>query len=206
VISSPGVSRSTEIVSTSACGSRRGRFVYKRRQLCLNSTIFNFSPSNLQDQYVVPARFSRGAGTPTGRLKLYAGFTTYLNDLKVSGGGHTAKLSHELLAAAASYEVCLLLLYNSSSLIMVIGCQSVREARRKERQTRQPRKGRRAAVSLTSFCANLDYANSTIVRSAGFTGAFIDRVAETKGMDEVDKQRAKHAGMFLNLFLKNSIY
>lgn len=155
---------------------------------------------------MVPTRFSRGAGTPTGRLKWHVGFTTYLNDRKVTGGGHTAKLSHELLAAAASYEVCLLLLYNSSSLIMIIGCQSVREARRKERQTRQPCKGRRVAVSLISFCANLDYANSTIFRSAGFTGAFIDRVAETKGMDEVDKQRAKHAGMFLNLFLKNSIY
>ncbi|KAJ8585736.1 hypothetical protein M405DRAFT_824410 [Rhizopogon salebrosus TDB-379] len=76
---------------------------------------------------------------------------------QVTGGGHTAKLSHELLAAAASYEA----------------------AKAYEKHVEKNGKPANHAKAVELL--------------AGFTGAFIDRVAETKGMDEVDKQRAKHA-------------
>ena len=32
-----------------------------------------------------------------------------------------------------------------------------------------------------------------MTNSAGFTGAFVDREAETRGMDEYDKEKAKRA-------------
>jgi hypothetical protein len=31
---------------------------------------------------------------------------------------------------------------------------------------------------------------------AGITGLYVDRIAETKGLDALDRQRAKHAGEF----------
>jgi hypothetical protein len=36
------------------------------------------------------------------------------------------------------------------------------------------------------------------LRSAALTGGFVDRIAETKGMDAVDKEKAKHAGAIFN--------
>jgi len=50
----------------------------------------------------------------------------------------------------------------------------------------------------------LNHTNPTILYSAALTGGFVDRIAETKGMDELDKERAKHAGAFLDLL--NYIY
>jgi hypothetical protein len=37
------------------------------------------------------------------------------------------------------------------------------------------------------------------LRSAALTGGFVDRIAETKGMDAIDKEKAKHAGAIFNL-------
>ncbi|KIJ05121.1 hypothetical protein PAXINDRAFT_182993 [Paxillus involutus ATCC 200175] len=75
---------------------------------------------------------------------------------QVSGGGHTAKLSHELLAAAASYEAA---------------------------------KAYEAHVAKNGKPANHKKAVELL---AALTGGFIDRLAETKGMDAIDKERAKH--------------
>ncbi|KIJ62820.1 hypothetical protein HYDPIDRAFT_41531 [Hydnomerulius pinastri MD-312] len=75
---------------------------------------------------------------------------------QVTGGGHTAKLSHELIAAAASYEAA---------------------------------KAYEHHVAKNGKPANHQKAIELI---AALTGGFIDRIAETKGMNEVDKQRAKH--------------
>ncbi|KIK93475.1 hypothetical protein PAXRUDRAFT_828938 [Paxillus rubicundulus Ve08.2h10] len=71
-------------------------------------------------------------------------------------GGHTAKLSHELVAAAASYEA----------------------AKAYEHHVAKNGKpvNHKKAVELL----------------AALTGGFIDRIAETKGLDAVDKERAKH--------------
>ncbi|OAX39558.1 hypothetical protein K503DRAFT_739208 [Rhizopogon vinicolor AM-OR11-026] len=76
---------------------------------------------------------------------------------QVTGGGHTAKLSHELLAAAASYEAA--------------------KAYEKHVEKNGKPANHKKAIELV----------------AALTGGFIDRIAETKGMDEVDKQKAKHA-------------
>ncbi|KAI6025715.1 hypothetical protein F5J12DRAFT_809959 [Pisolithus orientalis] len=75
---------------------------------------------------------------------------------QLSGGGHTAKLSHELIAAAASYEAA---------------------------------KAYEHHVAKNGKPVNHEKAVELL---AALTGGFIDRIAETKGMDEVDKQRAKH--------------
>ncbi|KIK03211.1 hypothetical protein K443DRAFT_676874 [Laccaria amethystina LaAM-08-1] len=69
---------------------------------------------------------------------------------------HKAHLSHELIAAAASYE---------------------------------------AAKAYEKHCADNGKPSSHAKAKellAGFSGAFIDRVVETKGLDFVDKQKAKH--------------
>lgn len=75
---------------------------------------------------------------------------------QVTGGGHTAKLSHELIAAAASYEAAKAYEHHVAKNGKPVNHQK--------------------AVELV----------------AALSGAFIDRIAETKGMDELDKQRAKH--------------
>ncbi|KAG2147552.1 hypothetical protein DEU56DRAFT_784561 [Suillus clintonianus] len=72
-------------------------------------------------------------------------------------GGHTAKLSHELIASAAAYEAA--------------------KAYEKHVQKNGKPANHAKAVELL----------------AALTGGFIDRIAETKGMDEVDKEKAKHA-------------
>ncbi|KAG0706792.1 hypothetical protein DFH29DRAFT_900044 [Suillus ampliporus] len=80
--------------------------------------------------------------------------TAHVSDLQVTGG-HTAKLSHELIASAAAYEAA--------------------KAYEKHVQAN----GKPPTMQRPS--------------KAALTGGFIDRIAETKGMDEVDKQKAKHA-------------
>ncbi|EGO24829.1 hypothetical protein SERLADRAFT_438431 [Serpula lacrymans var. lacrymans S7.9] len=75
---------------------------------------------------------------------------------EVTGGGHKAKISHELIAAAASYEAA---------------------------------KAYEHHVKANGKPANHQKAIELV---AALTGGFIDRLAETKGMDEVDKERAKH--------------
>ncbi|KAG2347774.1 hypothetical protein BDR05DRAFT_926397 [Suillus weaverae] len=72
-------------------------------------------------------------------------------------GGHTAKLSHELIAAAASYEAA--------------------KAYEKHVQKNGKPANHAQAVELL----------------AALTGGFIDRIAETKGMDALDKEKSKHA-------------
>ncbi|KAG2038887.1 hypothetical protein BDR03DRAFT_917738 [Suillus americanus] len=72
-------------------------------------------------------------------------------------GGHSAKLTHELLAAAASYEAA--------------------KAYEKHVQKNGKPANHAKAVELL----------------AALTGGFVDRIAETKGMDALDKEKAKHA-------------
>ncbi|KAG2367857.1 cytochrome P450 [Suillus spraguei] len=74
-------------------------------------------------------------------------------------GGHTAKLSHELVAAAVSYEAA--------------------KAYEKHVQKNGKPANHAKAVELL----------------AALTGGFVDRIAETKGMDAIDKAKAKHAAL-----------
>jgi hypothetical protein len=118
---------------------------------------------------------------------------------QVSGGGHTAKLSHELLAAAASYEVCTVLVANTSHSphISYPGGKSLRGSRRKERKTGQSQEGSGAPVRR--FIVGAPQSTHSVFHSAALTGGFIDRLAETKGMDAIDKERAKHDGELADL-------
>ncbi|KAG2106610.1 uncharacterized protein F5147DRAFT_637545 [Suillus discolor] len=75
---------------------------------------------------------------------------------QVVNAPHQAKLSHELIAAAASYEA--MKAYNNH-------CE----------KNGQPVSHEKAKELL-----------------AAFGGAFIDRMVETKGLDMLDKQKAKH--------------
>jgi hypothetical protein len=74
-------------------------------------------------------------------------------------GGHSAKLTHEHHAAAASYEA----------------------AKAYEKQVQN--NGKPANHS------------KAVEHRAALTGGFVDRIAETKGMDALDKEKAKHAGL-----------
>jgi len=69
---------------------------------------------------------------------------------------HDAKLSHELLAGAASFE-------------------AAREYEKHVEKNGQP-------------------VNHAVAKEllAGFTGAFIDREVETRGLDYIDREKAKH--------------
>lgn len=75
---------------------------------------------------------------------------------QVEGAGHKAALSHELIAAAASYEAS---------------------------------KAYEEHVAVNGKPDSHAKAKEII---ASLTGAFIDRIVETKGLDFVDKERAKH--------------
>ncbi|KAG1818717.1 uncharacterized protein BJ212DRAFT_1347154 [Suillus subaureus] len=75
---------------------------------------------------------------------------------EVTNAPHKAKLSHELIAAAASYEA--MKAYNDH-------CE----------KNGKP--------------ASHDKAKEIL---AGFAGAFIDHMVETKGLDLLDSQKAKH--------------
>ncbi|KAI9566794.1 hypothetical protein HD554DRAFT_2322909 [Boletus coccyginus] len=72
-------------------------------------------------------------------------------------GGHTADLSHELIAAAASYEA----------------------AKAYENHVREHGKPANHAKAVELLAA--------------LTGGFVERFAETKGLDALDKERVKHA-------------
>ncbi|KAF9519794.1 hypothetical protein BS47DRAFT_1379056 [Hydnum rufescens UP504] len=72
-------------------------------------------------------------------------------------GGHHAKISHELIAAAASYE-------------------AAKAYENHKAANGQPDSHAKAKELL-----------------AGFAGAFVDREVETRGLNFVDKERAKHA-------------
>ncbi|KAK7050598.1 1 concanamycin induced protein c [Favolaschia claudopus] len=75
---------------------------------------------------------------------------------EVVNAPHKAALSHELIAAAASYE---------------------------------------AAKAYTKHCEENGKPQSHAKAKeilAGLTGAFVDRIVETKGLDAVDKEKAKH--------------
>ncbi|KAJ7046332.1 hypothetical protein C8F04DRAFT_939170 [Mycena alexandri] len=77
---------------------------------------------------------------------------------QVTNAPHKAALSHELIAAAASYE---------------------------------------AAKAYEKHCAENGQPESHAKAKelmAAFSGAFVDRMVETKGLDYVDKERAQHDG------------
>ncbi|KAH9482661.1 hypothetical protein JR316_0004761 [Psilocybe cubensis] len=75
---------------------------------------------------------------------------------EVERAPHKAQLSHELIAAAASYE-------------------AAKAYEKHVEENGKPESHAKAKELL-----------------AAFSGAFIDRVVETKGLDFVDKERAKH--------------
>ncbi|KAF8896444.1 putative phosphoglycerate mutase family protein [Infundibulicybe gibba] len=77
---------------------------------------------------------------------------------EVTNAPHQATLSHELIAAAASYE-------------------AAKAYEDHVAENGQPDSHAKAKEIL-----------------AGFTGAFVDRIVETKGLDYVDKEKAKHHG------------
>ncbi|KAJ7620478.1 hypothetical protein DFH06DRAFT_1234108 [Mycena polygramma] len=77
---------------------------------------------------------------------------------------HKAALSHELLAAAASYEAA-----------------KAYEKHCAQNNGGQPEPHAKAKELL-----------------AGFAGAFIDRMVETKGLDAIDKEKAKHEGVLIS--------
>ncbi|KAJ6540324.1 hypothetical protein B0H19DRAFT_855900, partial [Mycena capillaripes] len=75
---------------------------------------------------------------------------------EVNNAPHKAALSHELIAAAASYE---------------------------------------AAKAYEKHCEENGKPDSHAKAKellAAFSGAFIDRMVESKGLDAIDKQKAKH--------------
>ncbi|KIM52808.1 hypothetical protein SCLCIDRAFT_32381 [Scleroderma citrinum Foug A] len=74
----------------------------------------------------------------------------------VTNAPHKAQLSHELIAAAASYEAA------------------------KAYEDHKARNGQPDSHAKAKEIV------------AGLTGAFVDRIVETKGLDYIDKQRAKH--------------
>ncbi|OBZ70448.1 hypothetical protein A0H81_10041 [Grifola frondosa] len=76
---------------------------------------------------------------------------------QVVNAPHKAELSHELIAAAASYE-------------------AAKAYEKHCDQNGRPQSHEKAKEIL-----------------AGLTGAFVDRIVETKGLDYVDSARAKHA-------------
>jgi hypothetical protein len=55
--------------------------------------------------------------------------------------------------------------------------------------TRRPRKSCSSSLNQSLLLHDSAYTGY----SAGFTGAFIDREAETRGMNEFDREKAKHA-------------
>jgi len=75
---------------------------------------------------------------------------------QVTNASHKAELSHELIAAAASYEAA---------------------------------KAYENHVADNGAPPSHEKAKEIL---AGFTGAFVDRIVETKGLDYVDKEIAKH--------------
>ncbi|KJA25335.1 hypothetical protein HYPSUDRAFT_76067 [Hypholoma sublateritium FD-334 SS-4] len=76
---------------------------------------------------------------------------------QVVNAPHKATLSHELIAAAASYE-------------------AAKAYEKHCEENGQPASHAEAKEIL-----------------AGFSGAFVDRIVETKGLDFFDKEKAKHA-------------
>ncbi|KAJ3893522.1 hypothetical protein GG344DRAFT_43072 [Lentinula edodes] len=96
---------------------------------------------------------------------------------QVVNAPHKAELSHELIAAAASYEVCH---YSPVELRMLL----IKNDRRLQ-----------AAKAYEKHCAeNGKPDNHAKAKEllAAFSGAFVDRMVETKGLDFVDKEKAKH--------------
>ncbi|PPQ94019.1 hypothetical protein CVT25_009867 [Psilocybe cyanescens] len=75
---------------------------------------------------------------------------------QVVNAPHKAALSHELIAAAASYE-------------------AAKAYEKHCEENGQPESHAKAKELL-----------------AAFSGAFVDRIVETKGLDFVDKEKAKH--------------
>ncbi|KAF7301730.1 Mitochondrial carrier protein [Mycena indigotica] len=86
---------------------------------------------------------------------------------------HKAKLSHELIAAAAAYEVIFTpsFLFGDDDRLF------------------------QAAKKYEEHCAANGKPDSHAKAKeliAAFSAAFVDRMVETKGLDEIDREKAKH--------------
>ncbi|KAJ3862692.1 hypothetical protein EV359DRAFT_12334, partial [Lentinula novae-zelandiae] len=84
---------------------------------------------------------------------------------QVVNAPHKAELSHELIAAAASYEVRHYSFWPTAAKAYEKHCA----------ENGKPDNHAKAKELL-----------------AAFSGAFVDRMVETKGLDFVDKEKAKH--------------
>ncbi|KAK7047219.1 hypothetical protein VNI00_006885 [Paramarasmius palmivorus] len=96
---------------------------------------------------------------------------------QVVNAPHKAELSHELIAAAASYE---------AAKAYEDHCA----------RNGQPPSHAKAKEIVLVLVSSLRVLTEILMNSpsAGFAGAFIDRMVETKGLDYIDKERAqRHA-------------
>ena len=98
--------------------------------------------------------------------------------LQVTNAPHKAALSHELIAAAASYEAA----------------KAYEDHCKRNGKPESHEKAKEILWVYVSspHLARVAYA---FTLSAGFAGAFIDRAIETKGLDFIDRERAKRDGM-----------
>lgn len=87
---------------------------------------------------------------------------------------HEAKWSHELIGGAAAYEA--------------MKAYEDHEARNGKRNTSLDSK----THGLTSCTGKIDDHAKAKEIIAGLAGAFIDREVETKGLDFIDREKAKH--------------
>ena len=94
---------------------------------------------------------------------------------QVTNAPHKAELSHELIAAAASYEAAK-------------AYEKHVAANGKPDNHAQAKEILYVAQSTSSWVYELTFN----FPSAGFAGAFVDRMVETKGLDFVDKEEAKY--------------
>ena len=106
-------------------------------------------------------------------------------------GHHKAKLSHELIAAAASYAVC-----NPLGYLVILfitfrpsGHESVSPALWEEWATRFSRSGEGDLVRFKILVCQITF---LIENRAGLSGAFIDRMVETKGV------RVHNSSLYIN--------
>ncbi|KAF9060841.1 hypothetical protein BDP27DRAFT_1236110 [Rhodocollybia butyracea] len=86
---------------------------------------------------------------------------------EVVNAPHKAQLSHELIAAAASYEI--------ADFLSMIDDQAAKAYEKHCAANGKPASHAQAKELL-----------------AALSGAFVDRMVETKGLDYVDKEKAKH--------------
>ena len=95
---------------------------------------------------------------------------------QVTNAPHKAELSHELIAAAASYEAA-----KAYEKHVAANGKPDNHAQAKE------------LLYVASYPLRHNVPRfSHVSYSAALSGGFIDRIVETKGLDFVDKEKAKH--------------